>query len=48
MANNERVTFTLAWRQAPLGDQLFSPLTRAVVRRGNERSMRRLAEQLRS
>jgi hypothetical protein len=43
-----RVTFTLAWRQVPLGDQLFSPLTRAVVRRGNERSMQRMAEQLRS
>jgi hypothetical protein len=41
-----RVTFTLAWSQAPLGDQLFAPLTRAVVRRGNERSMQRLAGQL--
>ena len=41
-----RVTFTFAWQQAPLGDRLIPPLTRAVARRGNERAMRRLAGQL--
>jgi hypothetical protein len=41
-----RITFTYAWQQAPLGDRLIPPLTRAVVRRGNQRAMRRLAQQL--
>jgi len=43
-----RVTFTYAWQQAPLGDRLIPPLTRAVSRRGNQRALRRLAEQLSS
>jgi hypothetical protein len=41
-----RVTFTYAWQQAPLGDRLIPPLTRAVARRGNQRAMQRLAERL--
>ena len=41
-----RIVFEYAWHQAPLGERLVAPLTRAVMRRGNERSMRRLAEQL--
>ena len=41
------VTFELAWLQAPLIERLAAPLTRAVVRRGNQRSLHRLAEQLR-
>jgi hypothetical protein len=43
-----RVTFTYAWQQAPVGDRLIPPLTRAILRRGNERAMQRLAEQLRA
>jgi hypothetical protein len=43
-----RITFELTWLQAPLTDRLAAPLTRAVIRRGNERSLHRLAEQLRS
>jgi hypothetical protein len=42
-----RITFELAWQQAPLGERLTAPLTRAVVRRGTRRSLQRLAEQLR-
>lgn len=41
-----RISFTYAWREAPLSERLFSPLVRAAMRRPLERSMRRLAEQL--
>lgn len=41
-----RITFEYAWRQAPLGERLASPLVRRLLRRGNERAMKRLAEQL--
>jgi len=40
------VRFTYSWRQAPLGDRLLAPLVRAILRRGNEKAMARLAEQL--
>jgi hypothetical protein len=41
-----RVTFTYAWREAPVGDRLMAPLIRAILRRGNEKAMARLKEQL--
>jgi hypothetical protein len=41
-----RVSFTYTWEQAPLLDRALSPLVRAVLRRGNERAMARLAERL--
>ena len=41
-----RVRFTYAWREAPLGDRLMAPLVRSLLRRGNERAMARLKEQL--
>jgi hypothetical protein len=41
------VTFELAWLQTPLIERLAAPLIRAVVRRSNQRSLHRLAEQLR-
>ena len=41
------VTFELAWLQTPLIERLAAPLTRAVVRRRNQRALQRLAEQLR-
>lgn len=42
-----RITFELAWLQIPLIERLAAPITRAVVRRGNQRSLDRLGEQLR-
>jgi hypothetical protein len=41
-----RITFTYAWEQAPVGDRLLAPLVRGLLRRGNERAMARLKEQL--
>jgi hypothetical protein len=41
-----RVTFTYAWQQAPWSERLAGPLVRAIARRGLERAMQRLAEQL--
>ena len=43
-----RITFELEWLQAPLIERLTAPLSRAFVRRGNQRSLHRLAEQLRA
>lgn len=47
-AGGTRITFTYTWEKAPLGDRLIPPLTRSIVRRGNQRAMRQLAEQLRA
>jgi len=41
-----RIVFEYAWQQAPLSERLASPLVRSVLRRGNQRAMARLAEQL--
>jgi hypothetical protein len=41
-----RVEFTYAWREAPLADRVMAPLVRAVLKRGNQKAMARLAEQL--
>jgi hypothetical protein len=41
-----RIKFQYAWQSAPLRERLAAPLVRAIMRRGNERAMRRLAEQL--
>ena len=41
-----RIMFEYAWQRAPLSERLASPLVRGILRRGNERSMRRLADQL--
>ncbi len=41
-----RITFEYAWQQAPLSERLASPLVRGFLRRGNERSMQRLAQRL--
>jgi hypothetical protein len=45
-AGGTEVTFELAWLEAPLAERLAAPLTRAVVRRANARSLSRLADQL--
>jgi carbon monoxide dehydrogenase subunit G len=41
-----RIVFEYAWQRAPLSERLAAPLVRGVLRRGNERAMQRLAEQL--
>jgi hypothetical protein len=41
-----RVAFTYAWQQAPWNERLAAPIVRGIARRGNERAMQRLAEQL--
>lgn len=41
-----RIMFEYAWQRAPLSERLASPLVRGILRRGNERSMRRLADKL--
>ena len=41
-----RVSFTYAWERAPLLDRVLAPLARALLRRGNQRAMERLAQQL--
>lgn len=45
-AGSTRISFELAWLEAPLIERLAAPLTRAVAKRQNQRSLRRLAEQL--
>ena len=39
-----RISFELAWLEAPLRERLAAPLTRAVVRRANARALQRLAQ----
>jgi hypothetical protein len=41
-----RIAFTYSWDRAPLSDRTLAPLVRAILRRGNQRAMERLAEQL--
>jgi carbon monoxide dehydrogenase subunit G len=41
-----RITFEYAWKQAPLSERLAAPLVRAILTRGNQRAMERLAQQL--
>jgi hypothetical protein len=41
-----RIEFEYRWLEAPLIERLFAPVTRGVLRRGNQRAMERLAELL--
>jgi hypothetical protein len=41
-----RISFELAWLEAPRAERLAAPLTRAVTRRANARSLQRLAGEL--
>lgn len=41
-----KVSFRFEWLQIPLLERLAAPLTRAIVRRGNQRSLERMAELL--
>lgn len=45
-AGGTRVSFTLTWLEAPLGERLLAPLTRAIARRYNDESLRRFAAAL--
>jgi hypothetical protein len=42
-----RISFELVWLRAPRLERLAAPITRAVIGRGNQRAMERLAERLR-
>ena len=44
--NGTRISFRFEWLEAPLIERLAAPMTRAALRRANQRSMRRLAETL--
>lgn len=41
-----RIAFEYAWRRPLLSDRVAAPVIRAILRRGNQRAMERLAEQL--
>ena len=41
-----RISFEYAWQQPLFSDRAAAPLVRAILRRGNQRAMQRLAEQL--
>jgi hypothetical protein len=43
-----RISFELAWLEAPRLEQLGSPVTRAFIRRANGKALRRLAKLLAS
>jgi hypothetical protein len=45
-AGGTRISFEYKWIHAPLMDRLTAPLTRAFIRRTNEKAMRRLAAHL--
>lgn len=40
------ISFELAWLEAPRGERLMGPITRAVTKSSNAKSLRRLAERL--
>jgi hypothetical protein len=41
-----RISFELAWLEAPLAERMLAPLTRSIARRANTKSLRRLKQQL--
>jgi hypothetical protein len=41
-----RINFRFEWIETPLGDRLLAPVVRTILRRGDERAMRRLAAEL--
>ncbi len=45
-AGGTRVSFRFEWLSAPLIERLAAPMTRSVLRRGNQRSLERLAQRL--
>ncbi len=45
-AGGTRITFTYSWDQAPFIEKLMGPAVRSILRKGNQRAMERLAQQL--
>ncbi len=45
-AGGTRIIFEYSWQQAPASERMAAPLIRAVLRRGNQRAMERLAQML--
>jgi hypothetical protein len=45
-SGHTRIAFEYAWKQPLPSDRAAAPLVRAILRRGNQRAMERLAEQL--
>jgi hypothetical protein len=45
-ADHTRIAFEYAWRRPLVSDRVAAPLVRAILRRGNQRAMERLSEQL--
>ena len=45
-AGGTRISFRFEWLRAPLVERLAAPFTRSVLRRGNRRSLERLAQRL--
>lgn len=45
-AYGTRISFRFEWLEAPLIERIAAPVTRAVIRRANARSLQRLAETL--
>jgi Polyketide cyclase / dehydrase and lipid transport len=45
-AGGTRISFRFEWLRAPLIERLAAPVTRSVLRRGNQRSLERLAQRL--
>jgi hypothetical protein len=45
-AGGTRISFRFEWLRAPLAERLAAPVTRSVLRRGNQRSLDRLAQRL--
>ena len=41
-----RITFELAWLEAPLSERIMAPITRSVVGRANAKALRRLVDAL--
>jgi Polyketide cyclase / dehydrase and lipid transport len=41
-----RISFRFEWLEAPLSERLMAPVTRSILRRGNQRALERLAERL--
>jgi carbon monoxide dehydrogenase subunit G len=41
-----RIAFEYDWQRAPFSERATAPLVRSILRKGNERAMVRLAEQL--
>ena len=46
LPDGTRISFELAWLEAPLSERLMAPITRSVVGRANAKALRRLVDAL--